>query len=383
MKFLVLPDSFKDCLSAKSVGDNLKKGILSVFPKSEVKVIPVADGGEGTLDAIMEVLGGRIINVQVHDPLLRQINACFGILPDKKTAIIEMAKASGLELLRNEERNPWVTSSYGTGELIKAALDHKCTKIIVGLGGSATNDAGVGMLQALGLEFTDINGEPIGHGGGALSKIHQVNTKNLDRRIITTEFIAATDIFNPLTGSTGASLMYSQQKGASPEMAIQLENNMLQLLKALSNYNKTDISGLKGGGAAGGMGAALAAFLNAKIKLGFELVSELINLEKEIINADVIIGAEGTINEQNRFGKTPIGIGKIAKKQGKPVVIFTGNLSEKIPDLQDMGICAIIPITQCPVDLDEAIRLAPIWLQKTAMNFCYLLELGNTIVFKD
>jgi glycerate kinase len=289
MNILIAPDSFKDSLSAKAVADHISKGVARAMPETQITKIHLSDGGEGLLDALILPRGGKLIETKVKDPLSREIKAEYGILPDTKTAVVEMAKASGLELLKPNERNPLVTSTFGTGQLIKDALDKGCTKIIVGLGGSATNDGGLGMIKALGGRFLDEQGKAIGEGGEALDKLHHIDLSELDRRISRCDIIVACDVTNPLTGSNGASLVYGKQKDGTPEALTKLDNNLAHYANIIHKVFGKDYSSVEGTGAAGGTAMGLLAFLDAELKPGIELIMQELQLEKHIKQADLVI----------------------------------------------------------------------------------------------
>ncbi|HID06182.1 MAG TPA: glycerate kinase, partial [Armatimonadetes bacterium] len=257
MKVVIACDSFKGSASAKEVGEALRDGILHIFQDAHVDVVPVADGGEGTVQALVDATGGKFITIRATDPLGGKVDATFGILGDGRTAVIEMAAASGLPLVPVDKRNPWVTTTYGTGEMIKAALEHGCRRIIVGIGGSATNDAGAGMAQALGVQLLDADGKQIGFGGGELGRLHRIDMSTLDPRINETEVIVACDVDNPLTGERGAAYVYSPQKGATPEMVAKLDANLRHFAEIVRRDLNKDIEHVPGAGAAGGLGAGL------------------------------------------------------------------------------------------------------------------------------
>jgi glycerate kinase len=374
--FLIVPDSFKDSLSAKNVGKNIAAGIKQIFNKSAVKIIPMADGGEGTVDSIVYAAGGEIIKTTVEDALGRPTESFFGIINNGKTAIIEMAAASGIEKLNLQERNPWITSTYGTGQLIKAALDKNCKEIIIGIGGSATNDAGVGMAMALGAKFTDKNGNTIKKGGGFLKNIVDIDLSQFDNRINNVKIIAATDVTAPLTGKNGASFVFAPQKGASPEMVTKLDNNLKHFANIVKAKFNIDIDNIAGSGAAGGLGAGLFFFLHAKIESGFSVIAKLTSVEDEMSNYDIIITAEGKVDSQTETGKTPVGVALLAQKFNKPVFVFTGNATEKTDELYKQGITSLIPITRKPCKLNEALLNADIWLQKSAEELCIAIKIG-------
>ena len=266
MNIVISPDSFKDCLPAEKVASSIAKGIQKVYPEAITTQIPISDGGEGLLDALVVSTGGKLQTVRVKDPLLRNINAQYGILTDGNTAVIEMATASGLELLEENERNPMITSTFGTGQLIIDALDRGCKKLIIGLGGSATNDGGTGMVKALGGKFLNSKGEEIGDGGGALGDLYRIELSNLDNRLKQCEIIGACDVSNPLTGLEGASFIYGGQKGGQPKELRQLDKNLSQYASIVKSNLGKEVNTVSGAGAAGGMGAAILAFFNAELE---------------------------------------------------------------------------------------------------------------------
>lgn len=354
MRLLIACDSFKGSATSKQVGEALREGILRAMPHAEVLAIPVADGGEGTVQALVDATGGEFVAVTVTNPIGEKVEASFGILGDGKTAVIEMAAASGLTLIPPERRNPWVTTTYGTGELIKAALERGCRRIIIGIGGSATNDAGAGMAQALGIGLLDENGNQIGFGGGELSKLRRIDMSRLDPRAKDAEFIVACDVDNPLTGERGAAYVYAPQKGATPDMLPKLDANLRHFAKVVREQLGIDVEHVPGAGAAGGLGAGLMAFLGAKLRPGTEIVFELIGLEERIRDADLVITGEGQIDAQTAFGKTPVGVAKLAKKYGKPVIAVAGAIGDGADVVHAHGIDAVFSIANRPMTLDEA-----------------------------
>ncbi len=374
LSFLIAPDSFKDSMSSTEVGSYIEKGIKSVFKDANIDRVPMADGGEGTVQAILNACDGKQLNTNTHDALGRPITGFFGMINHGQTAIIEMATASGIELLSKEERNPYLTSTYGTGELIKAALDYGCREIIVAIGGSATNDGGMGMAKALGIDFFDINNKELPEGGYHLGKLHKVNMTGLDKRIAKTRIIAATDVTSPLTGKSGASYVYSKQKGASDEMAEVLETNMKHWAGVIENSFNMAISDLKGGGAAGGLGAGLKVFLNAEIESGFQTIANLTGLEEKIKKADIVFTAEGKVDDQTESGKVPIGIANMARINKKPVFILTGNATIHTNKLYKAGVTGVFSIIRKPVDLSEAISKTGIWIEKCTEEICRTIK---------
>lgn len=377
MKILIAPDSFKDCLSAQKVGEYLKKGLLSASPSFKIRIVPMADGGEGTVESLIDATGGHLVKCTVKDPLLRDIDAVYGISGSEETAIIEMAAASGIELLKTSERNPWKTSTYGTGQLIKDALDKGCRRIICGIGGSATNDGGVGMARALGIKFFDLNGQEIGSGGGELSKIEKIDISGIDPRIMDSEFIVACDVNNPLTGSQGASLVYGPQKGADIKMVKKLDDGLKNLSDKISLFLHKDVQDTPGAGAAGGLGAGFVAFLDGTLKKGIEIVIEETDLGEHCRWADVVITGEGKIDFQTGFGKTPQGVANKAKQFNIPVIAVAGTLGENYQELYKTGFDVILSIVDKPMELQEALMNAPVLLENSGYNIGKMLILSR------
>ncbi len=366
MNILIAPDSFKDCLSAREVALNIEAGIRRAMPAANIKMLPLADGGEGTVEALVEATGGEIINVVVHDPLMRSINSFFGVLGDIKTAIIEMAAASGIELLKENDRNPWLTSTYGTGELINHALDMNCEKLVIGVGGSSTNDAGTGMAQALGVRFLDNTGGEVAAGGGNLGQIAVIDMSGLDKRLSRCKILVACDVDNPFYGPRGAALTYALQKGADKEMAKKLDDNMRHFADKISEILGISIQNIKGAGAAGGLAGGLMAFLKAELKPGFEVIKDIINLENEIRKADIVVTGEGKIDSQTQFGKVPFGVARIAARHKKPVIAIAGSLGDKADELYEKIFDLIIPLARNPSDIEDAIKNADKLIRDTA-----------------
>lgn len=373
MKILIAPDKFKGSLSAFEVADSIEKGILKVFPKAVIVKVPMADGGEGTVESLVDATGGKIIKTNVKDPLFRDIESFYGILGDGKTAVIEMAAASGLYLLKDYERNPMITTTYGTGQLIKDALDRGCRRFIIAIGGSATNDGGAGMATVLGVKFYDKDGIEIGLGGGELSKIYSIDTSNIDDRLKECEFIVACDVANPLIGENGASRVYGPQKGATKEMVEVLDKNLEHYGKLLEKYFNKKIIDVPGSGAAGGLGAGLMAFLNAQLKNGIEIIIETLKLEEKIKEADIVISGEGKIDFQTAFGKTISGIAKLCKKHNKPLIVIAGTV-EDIEKLYEIGVSSVFSTMEKPMFLEDAIKNAPTLLEKSAERIFRLIK---------
>lgn len=379
MKVLICPDKFKECLGALQVASSIRKGMLKVMPEADFRIIPLADGGEGTVEALVESTDGRIVTVQVHDPLMRPVTAFFGITGQGDTAVIEMAAASGLSLLKPEERNPLITTTYGTGELIKYALDEGCREIIVGIGGSATVDGGVGMAQALGISFRDEHDQEIAPGGGNLNRIVSIDISNLDPRLRHCAIYAACDVSNPLTGPTGAALVYGPQKGATPAVAKQLDDNLMHLGRLIRDVWNFEADIIAGAGAAGGLGGGIIAFLNGELKSGFELISHAVKLEKWMDWADLVITGEGKMDAQTAFGKTAGGVARMAQSTNKPVIAFAGSVEEETDNLLAMGFTVLIPIADRPLTLQQSMADAGRLLEKAAERVGRMLVLGKRL----
>jgi glycerate kinase len=378
MKVIVSPDSFKGSLSAIQVANAIERGAKKaqkVGRKIEFIKIPMADGGEGTVEAIIAGMGGQIRYTNVLNPLGQEIRSFFGILPNY-TAVIEMAAASGLNLIGDQERNPLLTTTYGTGQLILAGLDAGCKKIIIGIGGSATNDGGVGMAQALGIKFLDQENRSIGFGGGELSKIQKIDISGIDPRIQNTTFIVASDVKNVLCGSDGATAVYGPQKGANQEMIAVLDSNLRHLADVIQKFLQKDIAHIAGSGAAGGLGGGLIAFLGARIQSGIQIVMELTHYAELVRQADLVITGEGCTDFQTMFGKVPFGVAQIAKSYSKPVICISGTLGDGYEKLSEIGITSFFSIINRPMVLDEAMRKGEELLEKLSENvfnlyFCY------------
>ncbi len=355
MKILIISDSFKHALSSKEVGLAIKKGIESVM-KANIKVIPVSDGGEGFIAAIEDQITGERCKCIVHDPVYKKIKTSYLTIPTLQIAMIEMASASGIELIKGTDRNPLKTTSYGTGELIKHAITKGFRKIILGVGGSATIDAGAGILQALGFQLLDHNGMEIPIGGGHLASIKQINGDNVPDSILETEIIIATDVENPLLGPLGASRIFGPQKGATENQVIQLERNLEYFAIQIEKHSRKTIRNKKGTGAAGGIAVGLHLLPKTSIINGFEYLSSIINLEKEIIKADIIITGEGRMDAQSVYGKVPAGIAHFARKHNKNLIGICGQLGEGHEKLYTLGFSEIMPLQKQIGDLETALK---------------------------
>lgn len=374
MKFILAPDSFKESMTAKEACISMENGIRKVFKDATCIHVPMADGGEGTVDALIESTNGNLHEVEVTAPLGNKVKAKFGILGDGKTAVIEMAEASGIHLVKLEDRNPLLTTTFGTGELIKYALDMNIERIIIGLGGSATNDGGVGMLQALGASFKDSDGKEIAFGGGVLKDLCTIDLSGFDKRIYDVKIEVACDVKNPLTGENGASFVFGAQKGGNKETLEELDSNLKHYAEVVKRDMGKEIDKVEGAGAAGGLGAALIGFCNGKLESGIDLVIKYSDLEDKVRKADFVFTGEGSIDFQTKFGKTPIGVAKIAKKYNIPVIAFGGRIGEGIDELYSLGIDSVIGITPGVISLDEALSKGKENLEISTENVVRILE---------
>lgn len=359
MRIVVAPDSFKESLPAVAACQAIAAGLARAVPDAEVVTVPLADGGEGTVPTLVAATAGRIVAVQVTDPLGRPVAAEFGLLGDGATAVIEMAAASGLALLTPAERNPLRTTTFGTGELIREALDRKVRRIVLGIGGSATVDGGVGAAQALGAVFRDAEGAPVGHGGAALAAIESISLDRLDRRLKRVTIDVACDVDNPLIGPTGAARVYGPQKGASPEMVEQLEGNLVHLAMVIQRSLGIDVAMVPGAGAAGGLGAGLMAFLGATLRPGIDIVMDALHFDAMVEGADLVVTGEGRVDGQSVFGKVLSGVARSAGRHGVPVVALAGSLGDGWRDVLQAGVTACFSLTSRPMGLNEALDRAP------------------------
>ena len=376
MRFVVAPDSFKGSISAMGVAEAMEKGIKAVFPAAEVFKVPIADGGEGTVAALVETTGGEIITQEVIGPLGKPLQAHWGILGDKETAVIEMAAASGLPLVPKQQRDPRITTTYGTGQLMRAALDKGVRKLIIGIGGSATNDGGMGMAKALGVRFLDQNGESLPEGGAALQNLARIDISGLDQRLAKMEILVACDVDNPLCGPRGASAVYGPQKGATPEIVEELDAALAVYAFCATEATGKEIAELPGAGAAGGLGAGLLFFSNAQLRPGVEIVLETAGFAELAAKADMVLTGEGRTDFQTAFGKAPVGVAKAAKQFGVPVVCLAGGLGKGAEHVLSAGIDAIFSVVPQPMSLEECMESGPILVEKAAEQICRLLKIG-------
>ncbi len=377
-KFVLAPDSFKESLSALEVCQSMEKGIKKVFPEAEIISMPMADGGEGTTDALIDATGGRRVYKKVQGSFANtNVEAYFGILGNSNTAVVEMAKANGLELVALEDRNPLITSTYGTGQLIKAAMDEGVDKIIIGIGGSATNDGGSGMARALGARFLNKDQEEIPLGGAFLKEVRTIDMSDFDPRVEEIEILIATDVTNPLTGNNGASYVFGPQKGATEEMVKVLDENLKHYAEIVHNNLGKDVKNIPGAGAAGGLGAGLLVFTNAKMQLGIELVAQTIYLEDKIKEADYVFTGEGGMDYQTKFGKAPYGVCKIAKKYKKPCFALAGYIGDGAEVLYEEGMTAIFGILSQAQSLSDALADGAKNVERTSQNITRVLAMNE------
>lgn len=380
LKIIIAPDSFKGSLSAQDVCISLEAGIRRVFPDAVIMSIPMADGGEGTVQALVDATGGRIIEEEVTGPCGDMARAFYGILGDGNTAVVEMAAASGLPLVPVERRNPMVTTTYGTGELIRKALDRGCRKLIAGIGGSATNDGGAGMAQALGVKLFDDAGNSIGFGGRELARLAEIDVSCIHHGVHQAEVVVACDVDNPLCGPSGASAVYGPQKGATSEMVKELDRALEHYAGIIERDLGKRVRNLPGAGAAGGLGAGLVAFLGATLRPGVDIVIDAVNFEQRVAGADLVITGEGKIDSQTTRGKTLAGVARVAKKFGLPVVAIGGSVPDEAQETQGvyaLGVDAILPTARRPMSLEEAMAQARGLVADTAEGLARVLRLGG------
>lgn len=377
MKIVIAPDSFKESLTALEAANAIEEGFKQVFPDAEYVKVPMADGGEGTVQSLVDATKGKIETLTVHGPLGEPAEAFYGISGDGKVAIIEMAAASGLHLVDLLERNPLVTSTWGTGELIQAALSKGVEEILIGIGGSATNDGGAGMIQCLGGKLLDKEGQQIVLGGIGLADLVSIDLSELNPKLKEVEIKVACDVDNPLTGPKGASYIYGFQKGGTAEQVEQLDQNLAHFASVVRQDLKQDIEFIAGAGAAGGLGGALLAVLAAKLQNGGVLVSELVGLENKICEADLVITGEGGINHQTIYGKTPICVAKIAQKYQIPVIAVAGRLSGNYQAVYEHGITAVFSILSEITSLETALEVGYKNIRNTAKNIAAVIKIGQ------
>ncbi len=377
MRILIAPQEFKGSLSARAAARAMAEGLRRALPDALLDLLPVADGGPGTVEALVEAAAGDLKETTARDPLGRPVRAAWGLLPDG-TAVIEMAAASGLSLLTAGERDPRRASTYGTGQLIRAALDEGCRRIIVGVGGSATNDGGTGAAQALGARFLEAADKELPPGGAALARLDRIDASGLDRRLAGCQLLVATDVTNPLCGPEGASIIYGPQKGADPELARQLDAALAHYARILQRDLGVDVTDRPGAGAAGGLPAGLIAFAGAEIRSGFELVAEAVGLRERLREADLALTGEGRLDLQSGYGKTTAGVAALARQAGVPVIALVGGLAEGY-DASAGPFDAVLAITPGPMSLEEAQARAADLVAAAAEQLGRLIIVGRQL----
>ena len=376
MKIVIAPDSYKESLTALEVANEIEAGFREIFPDAHYVKLPVADDGEGTVQAMVEATRGKRIELDVTGPLGRPVTAFYGLTGDGVTAVIEMAAASGLMLVPKELRNPLLTTSYGTGELIRAALDAGARHFILGIGGSATNDGGAGMLQALGAHLLDAEGNELAFGGGALGKLDRIDVSQFDARLKDCVIDVACDVDNPLVGAKGASAIFGPQKGATPQMVEELDGYLRRFAEIMVRDLGQDVAKTPGAGTAGGMGAGMMAFMGGRLRPGSEIVTDAVGLDAAVRDADLVITGEGRIDGQTIFGKTPIGVARVAKRHGKPVIGLAGGLTKDAPVVHDHGIDAIFSVIHECCSVVEAMAAGAANVRFAARNIAAVVKMG-------
>ncbi|EPL8006187.1 glycerate kinase [Klebsiella aerogenes] len=377
MKIVIAPDSYKESLSALDVATAIETGFREIYPHAEYVKVPVADGGEGTVEAMVAATQGHIVQVSVTGPLGEPVEAFYGLSGDMRCAYIEMAAASGLESVPPTRRNPLLTTSWGTGELIRYALDAGVSQIIIGIGGSATNDGGAGMAQALGAKLLTAEQQQIAPGGGALETLARIDLSELDPRLADCRIDVACDVTNPLTGPQGASAVFGPQKGATTAMIERLDSGLQHFAQIIDRDLDIDVLSLEGGGAAGGMGAALYAFCGAKLRPGIEIVTDALRLADLVADADLVITGEGRIDSQTIHGKVPVGVAKVAKRFNVPVIGIAGSLTADVGVVHQHGLDAVFSVLYTVCTLDEALANAAANVRMTARNVAAVLQMGG------
>jgi glycerate kinase len=377
MRIIVAPDSFKGSASALRVAQAMARGVLAVFPGAEVVKVPIADGGEGTVAALLDATGGEERRAVVRGPLGEPVEAGWGVLGDGRTAVIEMAAASGLPLVPRDRRDPRLTTTFGTGQLVRAALDAGLARLVIGIGGSATNDGGTGLARALGVRFLDEAGRELPEGGAALGRLRRIDLAGLDPRLAGAEVMVACDVDNPLTGPRGASAVYGPQKGATPEMVALLDAALATYAGVARAATGRDVASLPGAGAAGGLGAGLLFFTPARLRPGVELVLEATGFDRLVAGATLVITGEGRTDAQTAMGKAPVGVAAAARRHGVPVVCLSGGLGDGADEVLGRGIDALASVSPGPMGLEEAMARAEALVEAAAARLCRLIAVGR------
>ena len=376
MRILIAPQSLKGSLTAAEAGQAIAQGVRAVYPEAAIEIVPVADGGEGTVQALVDATGGKIIQQTVTGPLGEPVPAFFGLMGNGHTAAIEMAACAGLPLVPPERRDPRITTTYGVGELILAALDLGSRHFIIGIGGSATNEGGAGMAQALGAELLTAQGTEIARGGTALATLAHISTSTMDPRLQECTVEVACDVSNPLCGPTGASAVYGPQKGATPEMVAELDAALAHYAQIIEQDLELAVRDIPGAGAAGGLGAGLIAFLHATLRPGAQIVLEAVHLEEHMRTADLVITAEGQIDSQTAYGKSVGAVAGLAKRYGLPVLALAGSLGENYQVVYELGVDAVAGLPSSPMTLAYAMENAARLIREAAERACRLLQVG-------
>ena len=376
MRVVIAPDSFKGSVTALGVAQAMERGVRAVFPDAEVRQVPIADGGEGTVEALVTATRGRLEERTVRGPFGEPVRARWGVLGDGQTAVIEMAAASGLPLVPKDRRDPRVTSTYGTGELVRAALEAGLTKLVIGIGGSATNDGGTGLARALGVRFLDAAGAELPEGGAALGRLARIDLAGLDSRLASAEILVACDVDNPLTGPRGASAVYGPQKGATPQMVAELDAALGHYARVAQAATGRDVALHPGAGAAGGLGAGLLFFTPARLRPGVDIVLETTGFVELVRGADLVLTGEGRTDFQTAMGKAPVGVAQAAKRHGVPVVCLAGGLGDGADDVLAKGIDALASAVPQAMPLEEAMARGAELVEAAAARACRLIKVG-------
>ena len=379
MRIVVAPQSLKGSLTAAEAGHAIAQGVEAVYPEAEIDIVPVADGGEGTVQALVDATGGMMVEQTVTGPLGEPVVAFFGLLGDGHTAAIEMAACAGLPLVPPERRDPLITTTFGVGELILAALEYGCSHFIIGIGGSATNDGGAGMAQALGVSLLTDEGKEIAQGGAALATLARISTEMMDVRLQTCTVDVACDVTNPLCGPMGASAVYGPQKGATPEMVVQLDAALEHYAQIIESDLGLAVRDVAGAGAAGGLGAGLLAFLHARLRPGAQIVMEAVQLEDRMRMADLVITAEGQLDSQTAYGKSVGAVAALAKRYALPVLAVAGGLGENYQDIYKLGVDAMAVLPSGPMTLEYAMEHAASLIRDTTERALRMLRLGASM----
>ena len=379
MKIVISPQTFKGSISALDAAHAMRKGVLRVMPDADTVIVPVADGGDGTLETLVEGSGGETKTAKVHGPLGERIEALWGAMGDGETAMIEMARTSGLALVPLDSRDPLRSTTYGLGEAIVAALDEGFRQFILGIGGSATNDAGAGMAQALGIRLLDAAGSELGPGGAPLADLDRIDISGIDPRVKQSSFAVACDVTNPLTGPEGASAVYGPQKGATPEMVERLDQALIHFAKVVRRELHIDVEYAQGAGAAGGLGGGMLAFLNAELRPGVDIVMDAVGIDEALQGADLVLVGEGEVDFQTVYNKAPIGVARKAKRLDIPVVAISGGLGEGYKTVHEHGIDAAVSIQSGPMSLDESSQRASELIANATEQALRIIQVGTRL----